>query len=78
MDVNITSNLAVQAVECRLNIDAKFAITEEVNNAFVHMADAISFKMKVIDVLPENVLLVDLFDEGDRNVKDVLLSKFGL
>lgn len=76
MNNEMISKLPMQAVECRLNIDADFALREEVIEAFVELVDMNSYKMKVINVLPANALLVDLFDEEDRNVKDLLMSMF--
>lgn len=71
------SQLPMQAVQCCLDIDIKFALREDVIETFVDLVDTKTYKMKVINVLPENVLLVNLFDENDRNIKDVLMSMFG-
>lgn len=68
----------MQAVECRLNIDADFALKKKVVDTFVRVTQCSYYRMKVIAVLPANVLLVDLFDEQNRNVKDILQRKFGL
>jgi len=76
MNNEMISKLPTQAVECRLDIDADFALREDVIQAFVDLVDTNAYKMKVINVLPSNVLLVDLFDEHDQNVKDVLFQMF--
>lgn len=72
------SKLPMQAIECRLDIGAEFAFEERVIDAFIGMATNSHCTMKVIDVLRENVLLVDIINDKNENVKDSLQSEFGL
>lgn len=74
----MVSKLPMQAVKCRLALDSDFVYGEEMIEAFVQMVDMKSFKMKVISVSPDEALIVDLFDEEGQNVKNVLLSVFGV
>lgn len=67
----------MQAIECRLDVDPMFARRKEVLNYFVHLAKMKYFKMKVIDVSPANVLIVDLLDEEGQNTRNMLLRRFG-
>lgn len=76
MNNGLFTRLPRQAVECRLDMDADLALREEVVKAFKDMAKDDTFKMKVINVLPEDVLLVNLFDEEGRSVTDMLPIAF--
>ncbi len=77
MNNEMISKFPMQAIECRLDIDADFALKDEVVSFFVNLVDTNTYTMKVLNVLPAHVLLVELKDANDVNIKELLLKKFG-
>lgn len=68
------SKFPMQAIECRLDVDADLAVTDSVINHFLNLVDGNSYQMKVLNVLPAHVLLVELIDDKKQNVRDILLQ----
>lgn len=68
------SEFPMLAIECHLDIDADLAVNEAVIDHFLDLVNGNSYRMKVLNVLPAHVLLVDLLDENEKSIKDVLLQ----
>jgi hypothetical protein len=67
----------MQAVECRLDFDADLSMNSDVVPYFVDLVENNEYVMRVLNVLPAKVLLVDLIDKTtNQNIKDVLMQRF--
>lgn len=67
----------MQAVECRLDIDAELCARPDVIAYFTKLLEGNEYAMHVLNVLPAKVLLVDLVDKATNDdLKTVLRKRF--